>query len=223
MSRPYITLIASLPALPPTFEVRRPPISRPRLDQRLSLLEPEDRQVADALEAHLRWSGQPIDRGPAEVRENARALLDRAPNPTLHELVTFRLEVRMLVAALRRRHAGQPRPGREWGGDALVWAIRTRWEQPAFGLEGRHPWLPDLAGRIGDGDPLELERRLLHVTWAHHHRLADRHPFGFEAVLVYLCRWDVVERWTHYDAAAGRPRFDALLTEALGEHRPRFA
>ena len=40
--RSYYMLIASLPALPPHFEVQRDPITRPRLDERLKMLEPED-------------------------------------------------------------------------------------------------------------------------------------------------------------------------------------
>jgi hypothetical protein len=47
MAEPYITLVSSLPYLPPFEKAERSPITRLRLEQRLHDLEPDDaRQLA---------------------------------------------------------------------------------------------------------------------------------------------------------------------------------
>jgi hypothetical protein len=68
---------------------------------------------------------------------------------------------------------------------------------------------------MDDGDPLGLERLLLGAVWTHLERIGAGHEFDFEAVVVYVTRWDLVARWTHYDADAALTRFDALLETAL--------
>ena len=46
-------------------------------------------------------------------------------------------------------------------------------------------------------------------------KLADNFHFSFETILLYLARWEIVDRWTRLDAAPGRQRFDRLLAQTL--------
>ena len=71
---------------------------------------------------------------------------------------------------------------------------------------------------LGTTDCLAVERTLLGVTWNHWAKLAERYFFSFEAVLLYLARWEIVSRWTSRDAALGRQRFHQLVTESLDEY-----
>ncbi|HRX83297.1 MAG TPA: DUF2764 family protein, partial [Pirellulaceae bacterium] len=45
--------------------------------------------------------------------------------------------------------------------------------------------------------------------------LADEFYFSFETILLYLARWEIVDRWTRLDESAGRQKFDQLLTQTL--------
>ena len=49
-----------------------------------------------------------------------------------------------------------------------------------------------------------------------------RYQFTFEAVVLYLIRWDIVLRWTSRDAAAGQEKFEALVAEAMGRYADMF-
>ena len=48
--------------------------------------------------------------------------------------------------------------------------------------------------------------------------MANNFTFSFEAVLLYLARWEIVDRWTSRDADAGLVRFDQMIEETLGEY-----
>jgi hypothetical protein len=69
---------------------------------------------------------------------------------------------------------------------------------------------------------LELERLLMTVVWNTVDRTAQTDPFGFDVVLAYLFKWDIVKRWLSYERAAARERFDELVTEVMGERGRLF-
>ena len=103
----YYDLIASLPHLPYFQRAERSPITRLRLDQRLRLLRPVH---ADQLARRRTLVGWRPDRllgksDAAYVAEYA-ALLALPVERPLEEYVAFRMDQRMLVAALRWKPGG---------------------------------------------------------------------------------------------------------------------
>ncbi|MHC4404600.1 MAG: DUF2764 family protein [Planctomycetota bacterium] len=211
----YYTLIASLPRLPARFEVGRDPITPQRLDERLKMLEPDDAEVLDQLVDFLAWERQPLDRTDDEVIARYHALIPTIRNPLVGDLIEDRMGLRTIISGLRRRRAGLPPPR---GVGRLTGHVQRNWSHPTFNLEGRRPWIEPFARLLDDGDAAEAERLLFSVTWKHWSRLAERYYFSFEAVLLYVARWWIIDRWTSRDAAAGRKRFEELITETLGEY-----
>jgi hypothetical protein len=69
--------------------------------------------------------------------------------------------------------------------------------------------------RLDKSDAPGLERILLEAAWRHADRLVGAHDFDFEAVALYVLRWDLLDRWTRYDAEAAAARFGALIADAL--------
>ena len=76
---PYITLMASLPALPDIIEAKQTPISRLRLEQRLRGLAPDDKALLDDLRGLLPWQHLALDETDAEFVLRARRLVPRLP------------------------------------------------------------------------------------------------------------------------------------------------
>jgi hypothetical protein len=214
-NRSYYTLIASLPALPPSFEVERDPITRPRLQERLKLLEDDDAATVRRLQDFLNWDRQPLDRTDEEVVAHYEELTAAITNRLIRRLIDDRVETRTILSALRRRRADLPPPiGIEpWAGH-----IRRHWSHPEFNLQARHPWIGRFQQLTDDGDILEAERLLFSVAWDVWSRLADFRHFSFEAVILYLARWEIIDRWTSRDATRGRQRFEQLISETLGKH-----
>lgn len=213
----YLTLVASLPAHGTLFGARHTPLSRLRLRKRLAWLEPDDAEDLDRLVAIVDWHHQHFDADDEDVVRAAEEGIAGLRNAFTRDLATWRLEMRTAVAALRRRRAGGAAPAgrRKWGFGRWAPHIARHWGEPHFGLERVYPWLPEARQLMDDGDPLGLERLLLGVAWAHLGRLGAEHAFDFEAVVVYVMRWDLVARWTRYDGDAALARFDGLVEAAL--------
>jgi len=223
-SHQYATLISSLPHPGPLFGATQTPLSRLRLDERLSMLEEYHLRLLRRVEQSVLWSHQPIGRSDAEIIHHARRLLEDVDNPLLRELVQHRLEVRTVVAALRRRQRGEETPDKSvlWGFGRWVDHIRRHWTEPAFRLHGVYPWLPRAQQLLHEGDAVALERLLLEVAWRHLARVGANHFFDFEAVVIYLLRWSIIQRWVHYDAEIAARRFESLVDEGLGEYAELF-
>jgi len=213
----YLTLLTSLPAHGPLFGAKQTPLSRLRLRKRLAWLEPADSEDLTRLATATDWHRQRFDVDDEAVVQQAEQDIAQIHNAFTRELAIWRLELRTVVAALRRRRGGEPAPSgrRKWGFGRWVPHIARHWTEPHFRLERVYPWLPEAKRLMDDGDPLGLERLLLGAVWTHLERVGAGHEFDFEAVIVYVTRWDLVARWTRYDADTALARFDGLLETAL--------
>jgi hypothetical protein len=236
MSPRYTALMASLPPLGGLFEAREPAISRLKLQSRLSLLHPEDRRSLDRATAILSRSllpklGESEDDAPpaarrsspdsgadGELLEEVRRFFVEVHQPLLRQLVSHRLDLRTVVAALRLRHRGQAEPprSRSWGYGRLVPVIERHWSEPSLGLAGLCPWIGEVLRLLESDDLIALERQLFSLIWRELDRLGQGHHFDLEAVAVYLARWSLVERWSNYDSAAAARRFRQLVGDGLG-------
>lgn len=214
-STDYYMLVASLPYMPRTFDVEQVPISQLRLEERLSLLNEEDKNVVALVQNFLHWDRQLPERSDADVQREYDRLMKVINNPLAREMINHRMDVRTITSGLRRRRRGLDPPsvvGR------CVEPIRKNWQHPDFNLARDHPWIPLVRRHLKANRPLESERQLLHATWDRWVRLSDQYYFSFETILLYLARWEIVDRWTRLDASLGRQQFDELLMETLGDH-----
>ncbi len=216
---PYITLVASLPALGDLFAAKQTPISRLRLDQRLrGLADPDARLLADILDL-LGWDRLRLQVSDAELVSRGEALMARLHCATLRQLVTHRLEMRTLLAALRRRQRGEaaPPPGAVRGFGRWVATIRQNWQEPGFGVARPFPWVLEAAEHLRNDDPVGLERLIMAEIWRTTGRFAVGHDFDFTAVVIYCLRFQLVERRVAYDAEAATRRFVALVAASRGD------
>ncbi|HWP00066.1 MAG TPA: DUF2764 domain-containing protein [Methylococcus sp.] len=215
----YIQLLGSLPAHPRhLFASKQEVISRLQLDRRLRLLEPEDGKRLRAIEGVVYWERLSPEVGDRELVARGKSLLACLDNPFLEELVLWRLEVRTAIACLRRRQLNMnPPSGSDWGHGRWLQRMRAHWSDPALGLERVFPWLPEAAALLQGGEFVALEKLLLEQCWNHYRIIEAGHYFDFEAVVLYVLRWDVIARWTRYDGATARERFRNLAKQGLAK------
>jgi hypothetical protein len=221
-SHRYAMLITSLPYHGTLFGARQVPLSHIRLRQRLRLLDEEDHACLRVVANLLEWSRQGMECSDAEFIAQARTELPKLDNAFAQELVIWRLELRTVVAALRRRQQGQAAPaGRDgWGYGRWLGHIRRHWNEPQFRLERVYPWLAEARTLLESGDALALERLLMNAVWEYLDRASEGHHFDFEAVLIYSMRWDLVARWTIYHGEEAVMRFDEMVREGLEDVLP---
>lgn len=213
----YVMLLSGLPRPGPLFVAKRPPLSRLRLDRRLKVLTPEHTAMLAMIEDALSWSRLPIAATDGDVIARGEEALARLDSATLRSIIRSRLDMRTCVAALRRRARGEeaPRKGTVWGFGTLLTRIRRAWTRPAFGLETVYPWLPQAAKLIGRDNALPLERLLLEQAYRDLDRHGGFHIFDFEAVVIYVLKWDILDRWARYDGALATERFEGLVHAGL--------
>ena len=78
--------------------------------------------------------------------------------------------------------------------------IAKNWDLPDFGINPiQVPWLSSANKFIVQNQPMELEKLLLTMSWHYYADLSNHHTFDFEAVVIYVMRWDVINRWSHYN------------------------
>lgn len=215
VSRNYYTLIASLPHLPNQFDVDRLPISRSELRGRLRLLQTDDHLVVDQVTQFFVWDRQPLERTEEDVIQIYNRLKRDIRNPLVRQIVDHRIDMRTIVAAIRLRLAGAQPPQ---GVGQLTDTIRRNWSRPFFSLEPRYPWIEPFTHVLEQGLQRRGQYLLFENLWTTWKRRAQDYHFTFEVVILYLARWEILERWTCQNADEGRLRFNNLLTETLGEY-----
>lgn len=217
----YITLMASLPEMPPGFEVERVPISLPRLKGRLTMLTWRDQALVRRFMRFVGLENHRWDRKDEDVLLEYEEILGEMESPFVRDLVVQLADIRMLVAAVRRKLKNGTPPEIMVG--KLADRIVHNWQKPQFGLGTRFPWLAELTGLLAENHVRAAERLLNSILWQKLYNLSQYHLFDFEALAVYLARWNIVHNWvTGRDRDEGRRRLDQLVEEAMGKYAGLF-
>ncbi|MCQ1057739.1 DUF2764 domain-containing protein [Photobacterium sp. ZSDE20] len=214
----YHGLLTSLPHIDSLFDSKITPISRYQLERRLSALSFDERKHLNMIEQIMHWDRTNNDADDAELIKFATWVRSEVKSQVLRELIDWRLDMRSVVAALRRKKAGEKAPaGARWSFGTRYEFIRRNWSAPYFNLHFTFPWLPDVARYMEHDQSLDVEKALLEAVWEQLDRISTKERFSFEAVVIYLLRWNLVSRWTTYNSEIAIERFDQLVESALGE------
>lgn len=221
-SNSYYMLVSSLPALPPRLDAGKLPIELERLQTRLRMLEPKDAGTVNRMLDVLAWNRQVVEATDAAVARRYSELMKEIDNRLVREVLDVGIDVRMIVAALRRRRAGLGAPSIGMG--RYIGQIRRNFSQPDFGLGHIFAWLVAFERMLEQEDVLNLYRMVLEEIWKYvRSRMQDYDPFSFEAVVLYLAGWDALSQWQQLEAERGRVVFEASVTEAMGEYAELFS
>lgn len=215
----YTLLLSSLPVHPvDLFSAKLPPVSRIQLDRRLALLDADDADDLARIERLLHWSKMKA-MDDASIVKYGMSELEAIKNSFLREVVMWRLEMRTILTALRRRRDGADRMP-----DAYFYGFGNRlrfmskhWREADFGIGHLMPWVGQANALIENDDSLALEKLLLEEVWRHYARIGQDHYFDFPAVVIYVLRWDVIYRWSSYDAEQALMRFDELVETGMAD------
>jgi hypothetical protein len=220
----YVMLITSLPYHGPLFGARQTPLSRLRLIYRLKILDEADAQALRDLSSVLEWIHQSMSVTDAELIDRAKRFEQTWGDGFLCDIMRYRMELRTLYTALRRRRRGETSPpsGQRWGYGRWVRHIERYWNEPGFRLQRVYPWINEAERLIESRDSLGLERLLLGIVWDYLTRVSVGHEFDFEAVVIYVMRWDLIARWSSYDGARAVRRFDRLVDSGMGRYSHIF-
>lgn len=216
----YTMLMTSLPYLGAPLTSRRPAISHIKLKRRLRVLTPGDAATLALIESVCNWEKLSAVKDDAAFAVRARRALAQLGDPLLNAIVLHRVELRSLVAAMRRRRRGLGAPAEheKWGAGRWRATMSRNWDDPAFGLASVFPWAGEANRLMTGNETFALERLLSEVVWKELGRLSQGHHFDFVAVAAYVLRWEILERWTHYQAEHAQRRFGEIVDAEIGRH-----
>ena len=213
----YALLITSLPSHKNSlFDEKHTPLSRIQLDKRLALLDEKDASDLLKIEGLLHWPQikNEIDSTFVDETLSSIASID---NDFIKNIIIWRLELRIILAALRMRNQGLKQAPDEklFGFDSWHFYISNYWHEADFGLSQRLPWVAKVNELLLAGKSFQLEELLLSIVWEHYQRQSLGHYFDFEAVIIYVLRRDMISRWSGNDKTLALTRFNHLLDSGL--------
>lgn len=217
----YTLLLSSLPTQPvDLFSTKVLPISRIQLDKRLTLLDTDDATDLERIEGLLHWSKM-HEWDDANIVKKGQAELSLIRSDFLRSIVLWRLELRTLITALRRRQAGETLPADQpfygFCDPLRLHFIRRNWQKSDFGMGYSMPWLKQAQQLIAENKTLELDKLMLDLNWKYYARLSLGHTFDFPAVVLYVLRWYLINRWVSYDRDRALLRFNELTCAGMAD------
>ena len=85
------------------------------------------------------------------------------------------------------------------------------------------PWVLEANRLLNAEESVELERLLFEAVWNKLGRLGTGHYFDFEALVIYVLRWNLVDRWSRYQGEEAVKRFRTLLDSGIEKFTNVFA
>ncbi|MBT6575618.1 MAG: DUF2764 family protein [Gammaproteobacteria bacterium] len=216
----YAMLIASLsPHSMSLWDVKSKPVTRLHLERRLALLNDQDRQQLAEIETNLHWAKMSTENNDVEISIAAEHIIQSLDKPLLQEVIIWRMELRTIMAAIRRRKLGKDAPAKNerWGYGQVVPFIRKNWQIDDFSLSHRFAWVSHANTLFIEDKSVELEKLLLNLSWEHYESIGHSHYFDFEAVVIYVLRWNIVSRWTQCHEQEAMQQFELLVKNGLGD------
>jgi hypothetical protein len=217
-------VLSSLPHLERFERATRLPIGRETLAARLALLPAADgREISRAISI-MNWKANGRARSDADLIADYEQVRGRAETRGLRDLIDFRLGLRAIIAGLRRRRLGlpAPRPGDRSGAGPWARHVQLHFDEPDFRLQHVLPWVPLARRLLDEGNATELEHLLFGLVWNKLDAMQCANRFGSDAVLAYVFKWDLVDRWLRRDSVLAAQKLEALALEALGEFGQPF-
>lgn len=217
MSSPdYTALLCSLPHLVDPFQYQRQSISLVQLQKRMNMLSYDDYVWLNKVRQIFYWGGISLDQDEVSLVAKANRLMAELHDPDIKSWLLWRMDIRSILAAMRRRKEGQGAPKDFlWAYGNYIHHIQRNWASPCFKLEGRYPFLSDIERHFQAGESYKLEQCLLKVIWHFYKTRTPNKDNGFSAVILYLMKWDLIDRWRQYDKEIGAQRFQQLVSACL--------
>lgn len=143
----------------------------------------------------------------------------RCPNAMMAEWYELNFNILNILTALIARRQGWPVADYVQGRGPVADALRRQAAQPDFGLGAELDYMPALMRAADNADPVEKERSIDTLRWAWLEERTFFNPFDITALMAYLARTEILERWAMLDPEQGRHRFTQIIDNLRSEAR----
>ena len=135
------------------------------------------------------------------------------------EWYELNLNILNILTALIARRQGWPLADYVQGDNNVAKTIIRQAAAPDFGLGAELDYMRDLMHAAETSDPVDKERQIDALRWQWLDDKTFFEPFDITAVMAYLARTEILERWALLDPEQGRERFTQIIENLRGEAR----
>ncbi|KTD43632.1 DUF2764 family protein [Legionella parisiensis] len=223
MNSQYYSVVCSLPRLKGTFQIQETPISRLQLEKRLKLLPLDKYKLALTVE-DLVWTSWFIPKKPLRDLRNTYQNILKNESHFIIDLTLWFFDLRSILAALRLRDEKKGLPDRSNDDWITRWDYKlvNHWNELDFGLKAVYPWLPKIATDIAKKDTIAVEKFLLTSMWKYLSISETGHYFDFEAIIIYLLKWNIVHYWAGFNERDALNHINDLSQSLLNKQLSNF-
>ncbi|MCW8445525.1 DUF2764 domain-containing protein [Fluoribacter gormanii] len=218
MSVQYYTVVCSLPRMNRYFHIQETPISRLQLEKRLKLLPTDKFTLAFTVESLAWTSWFAPHQSMSDLRGAFQNLID-TESVFIRDILIWFFDLRSIIAALRIRNETKEPPENPQEYWITRWnhKLFRNWGEPDFGLKSIYPWLPKVAADVAKKNTVAVEEFLLSYIWKYLSILETGHYFDFEAIIIYLLRWNIIHYWSQFNKDNALTYLNELSTLLLSK------
>jgi len=136
-------------------------------------------------------------------------------NAAVAEWYCLNFNLQSLMTALVARKNGWTVSDYVRGEGDLCDALRTS-TATDFGLSAQLPYVADIIKIADESDPVEKEKKMDAFKWAWLDEQTFFEPFDITALIAYMARTELLERWALLDVEQGRERFTQIIEDLRG-------
>ncbi|WED43360.1 DUF2764 family protein [Legionella cardiaca] len=218
MTQQFYMIVSSLPRMNTYFKIEETPISRLQLEKRLQPLSEEKRRLLYEIESLLWTSWFKPQQTVNETRKAYQRVL-KSDSAFVHNIVTWYLDLRSVFSAIRMRNDKELPPEIPKNYWITRWdrQLIRNWNEPDFGLKFVYPWITRITTELAREDTATVEEFLLAYIWKYLAVIETGHYFDFEALVIYLLRWDIINYWSKFNNANVLNRVNELVDSLIHE------
>ena len=140
------------------------------------------------------------------------------PNAFMRRWYQLNLDINNILTAMIARKQG-------WNvsdyikGEGTVQEMIRENKTKDFDLSREYDFVKDLMKIVDEEDPVRKEHMIDAFKWMWLDEQTFFEPFSFEAVFAYLCKLEMLYRWSKLDVEQGKEAFRKIIDDLRGEAR----
>lgn len=142
----------------------------------------------------------------------------KCPNRMIAEWFQLNFNITNILTALIARKNGWNVADYIVGNNNVTEMIRDN-NTKDFNLSHEYDYVSDLMKIVDCEDPVEKEKRIDAFKWVWLDEQTFFDVFSIEAVFAYICKLEMLERWSKLDVETGRETFRQIIENLRGEAR----
>lgn len=139
----------------------------------------------------------------------------KCPNKMIRQWFKLNFNLNNILTAMIARKNGWSVNDYVMGEDEVADMLRTSVSKD-FDLSYEYEFVKDLMPIVDETDPVQKERRIDVLRWTWLDEKTFFNPFCIESVFAYMCKLQMLERWSVLDAEKGKAVFQQIISDLRG-------